>query len=40
MATSAKEALKREKTVECDDVWVDEEWVKNNPTFEGKKMGF
>lgn len=34
MATSAHEALKKERRVRPDDVWVDEEWKKNNPNLE------
>lgn len=26
MANSAKEALKKERALEADDVWVDDEW--------------
>ena len=32
MATSAQQAIKRERRVKPDDVWVDEEWAKQNPT--------
>ena len=30
MATSAKEALKKELKIPADDCWVDEDWRKNN----------
>lgn len=28
MATSASEALKKERNYKADDVWVDDEWLK------------
>lgn len=28
LATSAQEALKKERTIRPDDVWVDEDWRK------------
>lgn len=31
MAKSAQDALKKEKRVRPDDVWVDEDWRKENP---------
>lgn len=30
MAKSASEALRKERKVRPDDVWVDDEWKKNN----------
>jgi len=30
MASSAHEALKKERRVRPDDVWVDEDWKRNN----------
>lgn len=39
MAKSAKDAIDKEKNHEVDDVWVDEEWLKNNYE-ENKKLGF
>lgn len=32
MATSAQQAIKIERRVRPDDVWVDEDWKKENPT--------
>ena len=29
-ADSAKQAIKKDKTHQVDDVWVDEDWKKNN----------
>jgi hypothetical protein len=29
-ASSAREALKKEKTQEADDVWIDEKWQQEN----------
>lgn len=39
MALSARDALKREKNVDTDDVWLDQEWVKAQPDAVGT-MGF
>lgn len=42
MAKSAKDALRIERTVHADEVWIDEDWKKNN-VFEGeenKKTGY
>ncbi len=36
MANSAMEAIKREKLVEVDDLWIDEDWKKEHE-FESKK---
>jgi hypothetical protein len=30
MAASAKDALKKERHTLADDVWIDEDWRKNN----------
>ena len=39
-AKSAKEAIKKEKTQQVDDVWVDDDWRKaQNVETEGK-LGF
>ncbi len=35
MATSAREALKKDKTAPVDDVWIDDKWIEEN-----KGMGF
>lgn len=40
MATSAHQALKKERRVRPDDVWVDEEWAKQNPTQLVSAIGF
>lgn len=41
MARSAQEALKKEKKVLPDDVWVCEDWKKDNPNqLEGVTIGF
>ena len=32
MATSAKQAIIKDKLTPVDDVWIDDEWKKNNPT--------
>lgn len=37
MATSAQDALRKEKNVRPDDVWVDAEWT---PEEEIKSVGF
>jgi len=31
-ASSAKEAIRKDRVEQVDDVWVDEEWKKNQPT--------
>lgn len=38
-ATSAKDAIKKEKETQVDDVWVDEEWKKNQ-LLESKNIGY
>lgn len=40
MAISAKEAIKKDLDTEVDDVWVDDDWKKNNQLEETKKLGF
>lgn len=39
MARSAKEALAKERKVLADDVWVSEEWLKNN-VVNSKPIGY
>lgn len=31
MATSVMDAIKREKTATVDEVWVDQDWMRNQP---------
>jgi hypothetical protein len=40
MARSAQEALRKEKRVKPDDVWVDEDWKKENPNALESCIGF
>lgn len=40
MATSTQQALRKERKVRPDDVWVDEDWIKNNPTQLVSAIGF
>ena len=40
MATSVHEALKKERRIRPDDVWVDEEWKKENPNQLTSAIGF
>lgn len=40
MARSAQQALKIEKKVLPDDVWVDEDWKKENPNTLTSEIGF
>lgn len=40
MATSAHDALKRERRHKPDDVYVDEDWRKQNPTQQESAIGF
>lgn len=40
MAHSAHEALKKERLVRPDDVWVDEEWKKDNGEHLESAIGF
>jgi hypothetical protein len=40
MAKSAHEALKKERKVRPDDVWVDEDWKKENPNQLESAIGF
>lgn len=36
IATSAREAIKKERTQEADDVWIDENWIREPE----QKLGF
>lgn len=38
-ATCAQDALKKEKSVLPDDVWLDEQWKAEND-FQSKKIGY
>jgi hypothetical protein len=40
MASSAHEALKRERRIRPDDCWVDEDWKKENPDQLQSAIGF
>lgn len=40
MAKSAKEAMKKERQHMPDDIWVDEEWKKENPQQLVSAVGF
>jgi len=40
MARTAREALKIEKTVSADEVWVDEEWKKIQENSISENFGF
>lgn len=40
MATSAEEAIKKESKIKPDDVWVDDEWKKENPNKLVSCIGF
>jgi hypothetical protein len=40
MAQSAADAIKQERKRSPDDVWIDEEWMKNNPQAESRPIGF
>lgn len=40
MATSAQQALRKERKVRPDDVWVDEEWAKVHPNELVSAIGF
>ena len=42
MADSAAEALKKDLKVRADDVWIDEDWKRDNngKNFSGKQAGF
>lgn len=40
MASSAQAAIRKEKSLPVDDVWVEEEWKKNNSPRSGKPTGF
>lgn len=40
MAKSAKEAIKLEKKFSADDVWINEEWMKNREFMSKREMGF
>lgn len=40
MAENAQDALRKEKNIKPDDVWIDEEWKKNNMDIQSKEIGF
>lgn len=40
MAQSAKQALKLEKQRDADDVYVDSEWIRDNPNQLESAIGF
>lgn len=40
MATTAKEALRKDRTHYPDDVWVDEEWKRNHTQNLSSAIGF
>lgn len=40
MAPNAKIAIKREKQVEVDDLWIDDEWRRNNDDKLERVIGF
>lgn len=40
LATSAAQAIRLEKHIKVDDVWIDDEWAKNNPKNIIKNVGF
>ncbi len=39
-AISAKDAIKKDKSTPPDDVYVDEDWKRNNLTVKQEKLGF
>ena len=40
MAKSASEALKKELATKPDDVWIDEDWKKNNTENINNTLGY
>lgn len=40
MAKDAKEAIKKDKDTPVHDVWVSEDWLKNNSVEDGASIGF
>lgn len=40
MAKSAHDALKKERRIRPDDVWVDEDWKKENPNQLASVIGY
>ena len=40
MATSASDAIRKEKTTRPDDVWVDEDWKKGQMNQLASAIGF
>lgn len=40
MAPNAREAMKRERKIEPDDIWVDDEWRKANTDNLADAIGF
>lgn len=40
MAYSAQEALKKDRITRPDDIWIDDEWKKENPNVLSSAIGF
>lgn len=40
MASSAKEAIKKEKKLTADEVWLDEKWIELHDKQDTQKLGF
>lgn len=40
MARNVKDALLKEKLINADEAWIDDEWRKNNPEIATNKIGF
>ena len=40
MAKTASDAIRNERHYKADEVWIDEEWLKNNVESNTKKVGF
>lgn len=40
MATSAKDAIKKDKTAPVDDVWADENWLRETSDKASGNVGF
>lgn len=40
IADSIQSALRLEKKAPVEDLWLDNEWMMNNPDLQGRKLGF
>lgn len=40
MAINARDAMNKEKDIKVDEVWIDDDWKKQNPEVAVRKTGY